>query len=68
MRIVKAYFDIKYKNCENYVHNYNDYETVAEIRNFLFSRGRLNPTGAYTNELVLQLAKEPNFGRRTQID
>lgn len=50
--IVKAYFDIKYKNGNNYVHNYNDYETVAEKRRFLVSRGKLNPTGAYTKEQI----------------
>ncbi|GAF05987.1 hypothetical protein [Saccharicrinis fermentans] len=50
--IVKAYFDIKFKNGNNYVHNYNDYETVAEKRRFLVSRGKLNPTGAYTKEQI----------------
>lgn len=50
--IVKAYFDIKYKNGNNYVHNYNAYETIAEKRQFLVSRGRLNPEGAYTREQI----------------
>lgn len=50
--IVKAYFDIKFKNGNHYVHNYNVYETIAEKRQFLVSRGKLNPEGFYNREQI----------------
>ncbi len=50
--IVKAYFNIKYKNGKKYIHNYNHYETTAQKRKFLVSRGKLNPSGAYSKEQI----------------
>ena len=50
--IAKTYFDIKYNGGKKLVHNYNDYKTITEKRNFLISRGKLNPETEYSEDKI----------------
>lgn len=66
--IVKTYFNIKFKNGGNYIHNYDNYDTVAEKRNFLISRGKLNPTGTYSKRQVEDMFEKYKNKRISLLD
>ncbi len=53
--IVKAYFDIKYNKSAKYIHNYNNYSTINEKRNFLVYRGKINPASEYSEVQIVRL-------------
>lgn len=66
--IVKSYFDIKYNNGKKYIHNYNQYITTKDKRNFLIHRGKLNPKQAYTKGQINRAFTLYRMRRLTMLD
>lgn len=49
-KLTKAYYKAKYSTSGGYIHNYDNYETVAEKMKYLGDRGYINPDKLYKKE------------------
>jgi len=54
-RLVRAYFEIKHKGGGNYIIDYEKYDTINKMRDFLVFRGRINPNRNYTDNEIKQM-------------
>ena len=51
-KLLKAFFQSKYSPNKGYIHNYNNYETIAQKIEFLRQRGKLDPKQGYSDEQI----------------
>lgn len=49
-KLTKAYYKAKYTPRGGYIHNYDNYETIAEKMKYLGDRGYINPDKSYKKE------------------
>lgn len=51
-RLVKAYYEAKYKGDSKYIHNYNIYDTFPKKLNYLMKNGYLRSGKGYTKKAI----------------
>lgn len=67
-KVSKAFYKAKYNPTDGYIHNYNNYKTIKQKRNFLEQRGWLQPGKDYSEKEINELYEKLKNKNLSELD
>lgn len=67
-KLSRAFYEAKYRPDSNYIHNYNQYETVEQKKSFLLVRGRIKADKIYSDKNIISLYEKIKNKNLSDLD